>query len=79
MKKGVFRNFVNVTEKHLQMCLILINSGIFRNTYFEVQTLENEIYSWLLMSDIIYSLLGKVKKVYWNSFTVKGICCSVKC
>ena len=52
--------------------------GIFKNTYFEVETLENEVYSWFLMSKVINSLLGNVKKVYWNSFTGKGICCSVK-
>ena len=49
---------------------------IFKNTYFEVDTLENEIYSCILMSKVI--LTRKSKKVYWNSFTVKGIWYSVK-
>ena len=34
---------------------------IFKNTYFEVQTLENEIYSCFFMSKVIHSVLGKVK------------------
>ena len=37
---------------------------IFKNAYFEVETLENEIYSCFLMSAVIQSLLGKVKKGY---------------
>ena len=42
-------------------------SKIFKDTDFEVETLENEIYSWFLVSEVIHSLLGKVKKVYWYS------------
>ena len=49
---------------------------ILKNTCIEVETLENEIYSCFLMSEVI--LTGKSKKVYWNSFTVKGIWYSVK-
>ena len=39
-------------------------SEIFNNAYFQVEALENEIYSCFLMSEVIHSLLGKVKKVY---------------
>ena len=35
---------------------------IFKNTYFEVDSLENEIYSCILMSKVI--LTRKSKKVY---------------
>ena len=49
---------------------------ILKNTCIEVETLENEIYSCFLMSEVI--LTGKSKKVYRNSFTVKGIWYSVK-
>ena len=38
----------------------------FKNSYFEVQILENEIYSCFFMSKVIHSLLVKVKKKYWN-------------
>ena len=54
------------------------HSEIFKNAYFEVQILRNEIYSCFFMSKVIYSILGKVKKEYWNSFIVKGIWYSVK-
>ena len=53
-------------------------SEIFKNTYFEVDNLENEIYSYFLMSEAIHSLLEKVKKVCRKSFTGKGIWYSVK-
>ena len=52
-------------------------SEIFKNTYFEVDTVESETYSCFSVSEVIHSLLGKVK-VYRKSFTVKGIWCSVK-
>ena len=51
---------------------------IFKNTYFEVETLENEIFSCFMMSVSHTLLMVKVKKVYRNSFTVKGIWYSVK-
>ena len=53
-------------------------SEIFKNNYFEVDTLENGNYSCFLMSQVIHSLLGKVKKVYQKTFTVKEIWYSVK-
>ena len=34
---------------------------IFKIAYFEVETLENEIYSSFFMSEVIHSLLSKVK------------------
>ena len=34
---------------------------IFKNAYFEAETVENEIYSCFLMSEVIHSLLWKVK------------------
>ena len=37
---------------------------IFKNAYFEAQTLENENYSCFFMSKFIHSTLGKVKKEY---------------
>ena len=40
------------------------HSEVFRNAYFEVQTLENESYSCFFMSIVIHSVLGKVKKEY---------------
>ena len=49
------------------------HSEIFKNAYFEVEILENEIYSCFFVSKVIHSVLGKVKKEYWNSFIVKGI------
>ena len=54
------------------------HSEIFKNAYFEVEILENEIYSCFFVSKVIHSVLGKVKKEYWNSFIVKGIWYSVK-
>ena len=36
-------------------------SEVFKNAYFEVETLENEIYSCFFMSEVIHSLLSKVK------------------
>ena len=37
-------------------------SKLFKNTYFEVETLEKEIYSCFLMNEVMHSLLEKVKK-----------------
>ena len=37
--------------------------GICKNIYFQVETLENGIYLCFLISEVIHSLLGKVKKV----------------
>ena len=34
----------------------------FKNTYFEVEALEKEIYSCFLMNEVMHSLLEKVKK-----------------
>ena len=45
----------NITKKRLQhRCEY---SKISKNTYFEVETVESEIYSCFLMSEVIYSLL----------------------
>ena len=54
------------------------HSEIFKNAYFEVQTLENASYSCFFMSKFVHSVLGKVKKEYWNCFIVKEIWYSVK-
>ena len=51
--------------------LSCICSEIFKNIYIEVGTLENEIYSCFLISEVIHFLQEKVKKIYRNSFTVK--------
>ena len=40
------------------------HSETFKNAYFEVQTLDIEIYSCFFMSKVIQSVLGKVKKEY---------------
>ena len=71
MKKVVLKNFTSFTPSGLQLdeketpaqmfsCEYL---EIFKSTYLEVQTLVNEIYSCFLMSEVIPSLLGKVKKI----------------
>ena len=40
------------------------DSEILNNISFQVEALEIQIYSSFLMSEVIHSLLGKVKKVY---------------
>ena len=49
------------------------HSEIFKNAYFEVQILEIEIYSCFFMSKVIHSVLGKVKKEYWNSYSKRNM------
>ena len=44
--------------------LLREHSEIFKNGYFEVQTLENEIYSCFFVSKVMHTVLGKVKKKY---------------
>ena len=70
---------VTLIKKRLQhRCFLREHSEIFKNAYFKLQTLQNEIYSCFFMSKVIHSVLGKVKKEYWNSFIVQGIRYSVK-
>ena len=40
------------------------HSKIFKNSYFEGLTLENEIFSCFFMSKVIHKVLEKVKKEY---------------
>ena len=49
------------------------HSEIFKNAYFEVQILEIEIYSCFFMSKVVHSVLGKVKKEYWNSYSKRNM------
>ena len=64
-------NFIKKRLQHRFFCSEY--SKIFKNIYFEVETLENKIYPCFLISEVIHSLLGKVKKEYRDSFMVKGI------
>ena len=49
------------------------HSEFFKNAYFEVQILENEIYSCFFMRKDIHFVLGKVKKEYWNSYSKRNV------
>ena len=78
MKKRVLEKFANFTGKHLSYDFFFKKQNVsceylelFKDISFEVENLENEIYIFFLMSEPTHSLLGKVKKVYQNSFTVK--------
>ena len=45
---------------------------IFKKAYFEVAILENAIYSFFLMSEVIALLTGESKEDILIFFTVKG-------
>ena len=48
-------------KETLTQALTCEYSKKFQNNQFEVETLENEIYSCFFMSDVIHSLLSEVK------------------
>ena len=55
--------FATLLKTGSNTCVFLReHSEIFKNAYFEVQTLENESYSCFFTSKVIHSVLGKLKK-----------------